>query len=148
MNRSDLLAFMRSHAMAVQASVSLAGAPQAAVIGVVVTDRFEIFFDTLESTRKIRNLRKNPKVACVLGGLSPGEEKTVQYEGVADEPRGSALAALKALYLTQFPDGRERQSWPGIVYVRVQPTWLRYSDYGQVPAMVLELDAAQLDTLA
>jgi len=44
--RADLLEFIRSHTYAVQASVSPSAAPQAAVVGVVVTDRFELFFDT------------------------------------------------------------------------------------------------------
>ena len=88
MTRWELLTFMRAHRMVVQTSVSTTNAPQAAVVGAVVTDRFEIFFDTLDSTRKVRNLRNNSRIAFVLGGLVDGEERTVQYEGVADEPCG------------------------------------------------------------
>jgi hypothetical protein len=42
------------------------------------------------------------------------------------------------LYFGSFPDGRERQRWPGLVYVRARPTWLRYSDYNRAPPVVLE----------
>ena len=35
-----------------------------------VTDDFEVFFDTLDTTRKVRNLRRNPKIAFVIGGLT------------------------------------------------------------------------------
>ena len=63
MTASDLLAFMDSQTFAVQASVSSSGSPQAAVIGFIVTDRLEIFFDTLDSSRKARNLRQNSRVA-------------------------------------------------------------------------------------
>src|SRR5262249_36300704 len=52
MTRQELLAFMRGQRLAVQASTTPDGAPQAAVVGIVVTDAFEVFFDTLESTRK------------------------------------------------------------------------------------------------
>lgn len=148
MTRSDLLTFMRAHPMVAQASVSAAGAPQAAVVGVVVTDKFEIFFDTLDSTRKIWNLRRNSKIAFVIGGLAEDEERTVQYEGVTNEPRGAELEALKDLYFTQFPDGRERQRWPGLVYVLARPTWLRYSDFDKVPPLVVELTGGQLESLA
>lgn len=55
MTRADLLEFMRSHTYVVQASVSPSVAPQAAVVGVVVTDRFELFFDTLDVSRKVQN---------------------------------------------------------------------------------------------
>jgi hypothetical protein len=138
MTRSELLQFMRGHSLAVQASVSPAGAPQAAVVGMVVTDDFEVFFDTLDLTRKMHNLRQNPKIAFVIGGLTDGDERTVQYEGVADEPVGDELERLKELYFSRFPDGRERQSWRGLVYVRARPTWIRYSDFNRTPPEIVE----------
>jgi len=138
MTRSELLQFMRGHSLAVQASVSPSVAPQAAVVGMVVTDDFEVFFDTLEVTRKMHNLRRNPKIAFVIGGLTNGDERTVQYEGVADEPVGAELEHLKELYFIRFPDGRERQSWRGLVYVRARPTWIRYSDFNRTPPEIIE----------
>ena len=42
-SRTDLLAFMRQQQYAVQASVSASGTPQAAVVGIVVSDRVEVF---------------------------------------------------------------------------------------------------------
>ena len=108
--RAEILAFMSAHSMAVQASVSMWNAPQAAAVGVIVTDAFELFFDTLDSTRKAGNLRTNPRVAFVIGGLAEGEERTVQYEGVVDEPTGPELDDLKARYFDRFPDGPERQA--------------------------------------
>ena len=77
--REGLLEFMRSEKYAVQASVSRGGAPQAAVVGIVVSDRFEIVFDTVASSRKAANLRVNPAVALVIGGTRDGDERTVQY---------------------------------------------------------------------
>jgi general stress protein 26 len=139
-NRDDLLQFMRSHRLAVQASVSASGTPQAAVVGIVVTDDLHIFFDTLDASWKAQNLRRNPKISFVIGGLIDGDERTVQYEGVADEPSGEELERLKELYFSRFPDGRERQSWPGLVYVRVRPTWIRYSDYSRTPPEIVEFD--------
>ena len=138
MTRSGLLQFMRSHSLAVQASVSPSAAPQAAVVGIVVTDDFEVFFDTLDATRKMHNLRRNPRIGFVIGGLTPGDERTVQYEGVADEPVGLELERLKELYFLRFPDGRERQSWRGLVYVRARPTWIRFSDFNRTPPEIVE----------
>jgi hypothetical protein len=43
---AELLAFMRTHSLAVQTSVSAAASPQAAMVGIVVTDKLEVFFDT------------------------------------------------------------------------------------------------------
>jgi general stress protein 26 len=138
MTRIDLLAFMREHQMAVQASVSSSGGPQAAVVGIVVTDELEIFFDTLATSRKAKNLRGNPRFALVIGGAAKGEERTVQYEGVADEPLGAELVRLKNLYFHHFPDGRDREALPDITYVRVTPTWIRYSDFSRDPWDIVE----------
>ena len=140
MTREGLLEFMRSEKYAVQTSVSPEGRPQAAVVGIAVSDRFEIVFDTLDSSRKASNLRHNPLVAFVIGGTRDGDERTVQYEGVADEPAGVELEQLLALYYGKFPDGPERRSWPGLIYVRVKPTWIRYSDFGAQPPEIVAFD--------
>jgi general stress protein 26 len=148
MTREELLGFMRSHRYAVEASVASSGAAQAAVVGIVVTDDFEVFFDTLAETRKARNLRRNATIAFVIGGTAPDDERSVQYEGVADQPEGTELKRLKALYFNRFPDGRERQSWPGLIYLRARPSWLRYSDFSRAPPEIVELDARQLRAMS
>ncbi|HEY7237133.1 MAG TPA: pyridoxamine 5'-phosphate oxidase family protein [Gemmatimonadaceae bacterium] len=140
MDRARLLAFLRAHRLAVQATTSIEGTPQAAVVGYAVTDDLEIVFDTLASTRKAENLRANPRMAFVIGGLSRADERTVQYEGVADEPSDAELERLKQIYYGVFPDGPTRLSWPGLIYVRVRPTWIRYSDYNSDPPEIVELD--------
>jgi general stress protein 26 len=144
MSPRALLDFLRSHRLAVEASVSPTGAAQAAVVGFAITDQFEIVFDTLESTRKAQNLRRNPKIALAIGGATDGEERTVQYEGIADEPSGAELEELKQVYYIAYPDGPTRLSWPGLIYIRVRPTWLRYSDYTIDPPAIVEYGAGEL----
>ena len=140
MEKTDVLQFMQTHSLAVQASVSRTNCPQAAVVGFVVTDDFEIVFDTLDTTRKVVNLRQNPSCAFVVGGLTEGDERTVQYEGTADEPTGDELYRLKELYFARFPDGRERQHWPGLVHIRVKPHWIRFSDWNQAPPLIVDFE--------
>jgi hypothetical protein len=96
----------------------------------------------------MQNLRQNPKIAFVLGGTVEGDERTVQYEGIADEPTGSELERLQAIYFNRFPDGPLRQTWPGLVYVRVRPSWIRFSDFNVAPPAIIELDGLQLTALA
>jgi hypothetical protein len=139
----DLLRFLRTERLAVQTSISPAGRPQAAVVGIAVSDRFEIVFDTLSSTRKAMNLRANPTAALVVGGLTAGDERTAQIEGIADEPSGADLERLKRVYYDVYPDGPSRLSWNGLIYVRVRPTWIRFSDYNQGPPMILEFTEDQ-----
>jgi uncharacterized protein YhbP (UPF0306 family) len=145
MDAKHLLEFLREHRLAVEASVSAGEGPQAAVVGIAVTERFEVVFDTLDSTRKAQNLRRNPKIALVVGGLVAGDERTVQYEGLADEPSGDDLERLRQAYYRVYPDGRSRLSWPGLIYIRVKPTWIRYSDYNVDPPRIVEFSAEQLE---
>lgn len=126
MNTVELLAFLRQHRYAVQASTAAGGAPQAAVVGIAVSDALELVFDTLGTTRKAQNLRRDPRIAFVVGW---DDEQTVQLEGIADEPSGDELARLKRVYFARFPDGPEREAWPDITYFRVRVTWARYSDF-------------------
>jgi general stress protein 26 len=126
MTPAELLSFLRRHRYAVQASSAADGAPQAAVIGIAVSDELEIVFDTLATSRKAQHLRRDPRIALVVGW---DEEQTAQLEGRVDEPGGDELRRLKAVYFERFPDGPEREQWPDITYFRVRVSWARYSDF-------------------
>jgi hypothetical protein len=146
MLRAELLSFMRQNKHAVVASCGQ-GAPQAALVGIAVSDAFEILFDTVDTTRKAQNLRQDPRAAFVIGGSGDDADRTLQYQGLADEPSGAELAALKQLYFERFADGPSRESWTGITYFRVRPSWLRYTDYRADPPRIIELDASALSAL-
>lgn len=133
---NDLVDFVRRHRWAVQASVDASGSPQAAVIGVAVTDAFELVFDTLGTSRKCRNLRQTPRIALVVGW---DEAQTLQLEGIADEPSGDELARIKQAYFATFPDGREREGLEAITYFRVRPTWSRLSDFRDREPRIVEM---------
>ncbi|MFT3828018.1 MAG: pyridoxamine 5'-phosphate oxidase family protein [Chitinophagaceae bacterium] len=137
-NRARILTFLRSHRWAVEATVAADGGPQAALIGFGVTDQLELVFDTLKSTRKALNLDANPRVALVVGGWGDGDPRTLQCEGIADVPQGPELHRVQAAYFTAFPDGPQRKAWPGITYVRVTPTWMRFCDYTVMPPEIVE----------
>lgn len=143
MTRQQLLEFARRHVLAVQSSISSKGDPQAAVVGIVVDDHFEIFFDTLATSRKCQNLRHDPRIAVVIG-WDLQEECTLQLEGHADEPTGDELTRFKNLYFTRFPDGVERQSWPDITYFRVRPLWARFSDFRPPQPTIVEFSGEEL----
>ena len=141
MTRAELVQLLRRYKLAVEASVTSDEKPQAAVVGFAVSDALELVFDTLESTRKYRNLKANPSVALVVGW---DDEITAQIEGVADFPQGAELERIRECYFVAYPDGRDRLSWPGITHVRVRPTWVRYSDFTKNPPLIVELNAAEL----
>ncbi len=143
-SREKLLAFLRQQVYAVQASVSPSNAPQAALIGVIVSDHFEVFFDTLGSSRKAANLRLSPAIAFVIGPTDSASVQTVQYEGLVDEPTGADLDRFLKLYFDRFPDGRTRQNLPDIAYFRVKPSWIRYSDFSAEPPVIVEFHGSDL----
>jgi len=135
-DRSSLASFVQQRGLAVLASTSERGEPQAALVGVTATDQGEIVFDTLVSSRKYANLRRNSQVALVIGW---DDEQTVQLEGIAEEIKDPAQDPAVAAYYEQYPDGRERATWPEIAYIRVTPVWARYSDYTTDPPNVEEI---------
>ena len=141
MQRAELIEFLRRYKLAVVASRAADGAPQAAVVGFAVSDRLELIFDTLESTRKYQNLRADPRIALVVGW---DHAITAQIEGVVDFPEGAELQRIRECYFVPYPDGRDRLAWPGITHARVRPTWLRYSDFTCDPPRILELGSAEL----
>ncbi len=143
MVRAELLAFLRRYRLCVQASVSSRGAPQAAVVGFAVSDELEIVFDTIGTTRKMQNVRRNGHIALVIGW---DDEQTVQIEGTVDEPQGAELDRLKLVYFAAWPDGLERQAWKDITYVRVRPTWARYSDF-RAGGKIVELGEREIGSL-
>lgn len=138
MNELDILTFIRGYRWAIEATSSATLTPQAAIIGIAVTEQLELVFDTLSSSRKAVNLRSNRRMALVIGGWNEGDARTLQYEGVADFPEGAELERLKQVYFSAFPDGPTRLSWPGITYVRVTPAWVRYSDFRLEPPVITE----------
>lgn len=147
--RTELVQFLRQVPLATAASISPDGAPQAALLGVAVGDDLEIIFDTLDTTRKFRNLRRDPRIALVFGKagsytFGKQDERTLQYEGIAEIPAGDDLKRAQALYFGLFPEGRDRLAWPHITYVRARPTWIRYSDYNVNPPAIGELRGESL----
>jgi general stress protein 26 len=143
-SKAALLEFLRLHRYAVEASQTAEGPPEAALVGFLVNHRLELFFDSFDSTRKVANLRRDPRIALVIGGYTIGDERTVQYEGVVDVPTGAELQQLKRDYFAIQPDGLRRSKLPGITYFRVRPSWIRYSDFNVNPAQIVVFEGAAL----
>jgi PPOX class probable F420-dependent enzyme len=128
LEKSALVAFARRHRLCVVSTVAGNGTPEAALVNFAVTDDLELVFYTLQDTRKAVNLRRHPRVAIVIGWEN---DTTLQYEGTADEPGGSELERLKALYAAARPDAGAQMQWPGLTYFRVRPKWVRLGNYGR-----------------
>jgi hypothetical protein len=136
-SEADLYAFMAGNRYGILGTIGPTGTPQSALLGIAVTPRLEIIFDTVKSSRKYPNLVARPACCFVIGGWGPGEQ-TVQYEGEATELCSPELERYQEVYFQVWPDGPARMSWPGIVYFVVRPRWIRFSDFDQNPPLLKE----------
>jgi pyridoxine/pyridoxamine 5'-phosphate oxidase len=136
MDRAFLHSFMSRARYGMVSSLSADGRPQSALVGVAITLELEIVFDSLRTTRKYANLIARPACSVTLWW---GGEQTVQIDGVAFEPAGSALQHYRDAYFVAWPDGRDRLAWAGITHLVVQPQWIRATDYDQSPQFIEEL---------
>jgi PPOX class probable F420-dependent enzyme len=126
MDRHELVEYVRARKDGVVSTLGPDGAPQAAYLGITATDDGDLVFDTHASARKVANLRRDPRVAIVVGG---GDRTTLQCEGIADIPVGAEREACARAYVATFPRFQGSMVDTGIVLVRVRLTWARFGDY-------------------
>lgn len=136
MDRAAIYRFLTQFRYGVVSSVARNGTPQSALVGIAVTPKLEIVFDTVKSSRKYPNLMEQPSCSFVIGW---GGEQTVQMEGVAVAPVGQDLERYQEAYFAVWPEGLAHLRWPGIVYLVVRPRWIRYSDFEQSPPLIEEI---------
>ena len=135
MTQPDLYGFLRLCKLGVVNTIGDSNVPQSALVGIAVSDKLEIVFDTVDRSRKYSNLIARPKCSFVIGWTG---EQTVQYEGDAYKLSEGELQQYQQIYFEAWPECRAHLSWPGIVYFVVRPRWIRYSDFDQSPPLVEE----------
>ena len=111
----------------------------------------DLVVPALEAHRVGSPYRTHGVPVLLEAGSSPahghaGRGELVLHPTLSDprhEPTGAELERLRELYFESFPDGRERQSWRGITYIRARPTWIRYSDFTTDPPAIIEFERAE-----
>ncbi|MBI2622016.1 pyridoxamine 5'-phosphate oxidase family protein [Candidatus Microgenomates bacterium] len=132
-----ILNFIKKQTIGVIATVGKDSKPEAAVIEFGETDNLELIFDAYHASRKCLNIRHNNNVAFVIGW---DEDITVQYEGQAFELEGEERERYKKMY---FKKNKRAQRWEtvqGIIYFKIVPKWLRYSDLNKDPWEIFEIN--------
>jgi uncharacterized pyridoxamine 5'-phosphate oxidase family protein len=135
MTTTDLHAFLKGCKLGVLGTIGPDNRPQSSLVGIAVGKKLEIIFDTLNSTRKYRNLVARPACSFAIGWSG---EQTAQYEGEAMELTGSELRRCQEVYFEAWPECRSHLSWTGITYFVVRPRWIRFSDFDQRPPLIQE----------
>ncbi|AKM78683.1 TPA: hypothetical protein DDZ49_02475 [Candidatus Wolfebacteria bacterium] len=127
--KQEALDFLKQHVIAVVATTDEDHKPNAATVLYHIDDDMNLFFMTRKQTRKYANIRRNGRIAVVVGtGDGPG---TIQAEGEASviedglekffaEVKENKM--LKELYYGPF------LLLPGadLAVVRIRLDWMRY----------------------
>ena len=123
-----IMDFIKNEKLAVLATVTIDGKPEAAVMAFSEKDNFELIFQTPNDSRKYANLKKNPNVA-VAYGWDLEKNITVQYEGVAKEAQGGEINECREIHSRKSQISAEYANIPENKYFKVIPKWIRYWDF-------------------
>ena len=97
--------FINRQKLGVVSTINPDSKPEAAVVGIAVSQSLEIIFDTVTTSRKYQNILHNSHVAFAIGW---DNEITVQFEGIAEVLDDSSEAdKLREIYYKTYADGRE-----------------------------------------
>lgn len=80
--RKEVLKFLQRNKVAVLATISPEGEPQPATVTHLMDNDFTFYCVAKSDSRKVRNIKKNPRVGIVVG-TDPNVPITVQMQGNA-----------------------------------------------------------------
>lgn len=118
---------------AVLSTVGEHGGPQSALLDLAVTESGHLLLNTIVPSRKLDSIRRDPRVAVVIGL----DAVSLQIEGVAELPLSEDdRRAWGDAYRDAFPGARVHVR--GFEVIRIGVRWLRLYDTRPDPARVLE----------
>jgi len=116
--------------LCVISTVASDGKPESALMAYAVYDEssLAIVLSTRSDSRKWKNLQINQNLSLVFG--SGFKESTVQFEGRAElfnNPNDYKI--LADVYFEQNPETLQFRGIPELVFIKVKPHWVRYTNY-------------------
>lgn len=121
-----MIEYVRQQRFGVVSTLGPAGEPQAAFLSITATDLGELIFDAKPDSRKVANIRRDDRIAVVIGGP---DGTTLQAEGHADLPSESDLTRCAAEYVRAFPEFAESVRDRTAVVIRVRLDRAKYGDF-------------------
>jgi nitroimidazol reductase NimA-like FMN-containing flavoprotein (pyridoxamine 5'-phosphate oxidase superfamily) len=137
MNEEGIASFLTSHGLMVISSYG-EEYPESAVVE-YANDNCVLVFDTDSSSRKYKNIVRNPNVSVVVGWDNDVEEETLQYEGKCTVLEGEELTHYKKVYFAKNPGAQKWENEPDTAYLKVEPVWVRHTDLKVFPWKISEL---------
>lgn len=121
-----MIEYVREQRFGVVSTLGPDGEPQSAFLSITATDLGEFVFDAKPDSRKVANIRRDPRIAVVVGG---SDGTTLQAEGRADLPDDPDLARCAAEYVQAFPEFADSVHDRTAVVIRVRLDRAKYSDF-------------------
>jgi general stress protein 26 len=122
--KDKMIAFMDERIFCVISTVDGSGKPESAFVG-FSNEGLTLTIGTSNKSRKYKNLTGNPSVAIVIADQT-GE---VQYDGQAHEFKSGGEAEDK--HLSELPQSAKYRQDPNQVYIKIEPTWIRFIQHGE-----------------
>ncbi len=127
--KKRLTNFLNANEFGVVSTSGEGGQPESATVGYLANSNLDFLFLTEKTSRKVKNILKNPKVAFVVGTTK--SVNTFQVEGVA-EIFGQETPEYKEIFVKVSPispafhgpslDMKENN----LVAVKIRTTWARW----------------------
>ena len=126
-----LVAAVRREQRGVLATTSADGSPEAALVGIATLDDGTLIVNAPSSARKVAHLRRQPRVALVVG---TGAVRSLQVEGTAEVLDGDERIRLGSAYDALYPGSRSLAD--GFVVIAIRPDWIRDYDVQREPPAI------------
>ena len=137
---ASIFNFLEAHKLGVISTVSAAGSPESALVAFTSDDSLCLYFQTKSTTRKAANLARNPEVACVIG-TTMEDMATLQFEGRALQITAQdEIEKIKQLFIANDSPAKNFLEQPDIIFFKITPTWISFSDYNKKPPVIVELN--------
>ena len=134
--RKEALAFLKTHATGVLATISPSGEPHARTVYFACDDTFSIYFVTHGDTRKWADIKDHSRAAFVVSGEKIPQ--TVQIEGTVTNLTNTALIdpalvdlTIVLLSNTIYFAPITRFSPADMVFLKLTPDWVRWGDFSK-----------------
>jgi len=116
----------RKEKLCVLATSNRDGKPEASVVGYAVMEDLTMLHSTTPQTRKVENLKENPKASLVIGwGF---HELSIQMDGIVDIiATGDDYRKADEFFFTQNPLAVKFRS-ANTLFLKFRPLWVRYID--------------------
>lgn len=134
--QKKVLDFLKTQKHMSIGTINSNGNPEAAYVGFGEKDDLSLIFGADSTSRKCKNIQKNPTVALVFGD---NKAITIQYEGTAAVLKGKELEEYQELYFKKTPSALQYKDAENQVFLKIVPHWIRYTDYNKDPEEIFEI---------